>query len=95
VDLPGSEMVVDGVDVQSPILIEVVPDSDEEPGGFRVFLYLYNILRIATGLDNVQSCIQTALETELQVVVDDLEQLRVENADVEALLQANKTTASA
>ncbi len=95
VDLPGSEMVVDGVDVQSPILIEVVPDSPEEPGGFRVFLYLYNILRIATGIDNVQSCIQTALETELQTVVEDLEQLRTENADVEALLQVNKTTASA
>jgi Flp pilus assembly protein TadD len=78
VDLPGPEMVVDGVDVQTPAMIERLPQQPDEPDGpgeLRVFLYLLNILRTASCLEEVQGAIQEALQAELASLADELTQL--------------------
>jgi hypothetical protein len=51
------------------------PDEPDGPGELRVFLYLLNILRTASCLEEVQGAIQEALQAELASLADELTQL--------------------
>ena len=83
VDLPGPEAIVDGVDVQAHAMIEAAPDGPNGRGGFRIYLYMLNILRQTSGLEDVQSAIQNALEGELNQLVKELESLSMPSPDAE------------
>jgi tetratricopeptide (TPR) repeat protein len=81
-DVPGPEMVVDGVDPRSVALVDAVllpTEAGELPAAVepettsvRVFLYALNILRAAGALHAVESTIHEALETELRQTLDEL-----------------------
>jgi tetratricopeptide (TPR) repeat protein len=91
-DLPGPEVVVDGVDPRSMTLVdavligsedeEVVLAVEPEQVSMRVFIYALNILRTANGLAAVQQTIGEALETELRAALADL------NAELEHTAEA-------
>jgi hypothetical protein len=82
-DLPGPEVVVDGVDPRTPVLIDALLVGPEDEDGeasvvpeqvsMRVFLYALNVLRSAAGLHAVQQCITDALRIELGAALADLE----------------------
>jgi Flp pilus assembly protein TadD len=82
VDLPGSEVVVDGVDPRSMALIDaalVDPEDEVEPSedgtdrlNLRVFLYALNIMHAAGGIDAIGPCIREALVTELKATLGEL-----------------------
>jgi len=100
-DLPGPEVVVDGVDPRSSALVEAmfvgpedVEGDREDVGDFavepaqvelRVFLYALNIMRAASGLHAVQQTIQEALAAELTAALADLEIELSDAQDLEAL----------
>jgi hypothetical protein len=81
-DLPGPEVVVEGVDPRSTTLVDAVllgPEDEQaelevnaEQVSLRVFLYAMNIMRAASGLHDVQQTIQEALETEVRTTLDEL-----------------------
>lgn len=88
-DLPGPEVVVDGVDPRSLTLVDaMLIGSEDEDAPFevvpeqvslRVFVYALNILRAASGLAAVQQTILEALDTEIHAALADL-QLEIDEA---------------
>ncbi len=74
VDMPGPEMVADGVDVHALGLVDAVRAKNGAEGelGLRVFLYAINLLRTAGALHLVQGAVKEALERELRAALDDL-----------------------
>jgi tetratricopeptide (TPR) repeat protein len=77
VDMPGPELIVDGVDVHALALIDAVQlrpagATVSNDLGMRVFLYAANLLRAAGSVDAVQGIIRDALERELKSTLDDL-----------------------
>jgi Tfp pilus assembly protein PilF len=98
-DLPGAEVIVDGVDPRSLVLVDAVllgpeGDTDEiavvpEQVTMRVFLYALNVLRAAAGLHAVQQTIQEALQTELGATLADLEAEAHDVNDAEAHRRGN------
>jgi tetratricopeptide (TPR) repeat protein len=99
-DLPGPEVVVDGVDPRSSALVEAVFVGPEEPNGsaaelavepdqveLRVFLYALNIMRAAAGLHAVQQTIHEALAGELAAALADLELELADANELEAMSQ--------
>ncbi len=76
-DLPGAEVVVDGVDPRALVLLDPPPPPDEQSprdpssspiadNGVRAFLYAVNLVKAAGGLQALQSQIQQALESEIR-----------------------------
>jgi len=83
-DVPGPEMVVDGVDPRSMAMIDaMIVDLPEEPTPtrqllpehvqLRIFLYAVNIMRAAPALHAVQQTIAEALGQEMTHTFEDLE----------------------
>lgn len=90
VDMPGAEMLVDGVDVHALVLVEALgpkseakttqsttnlgttPSATLAATRLRVFLYAVNLLRTAGSLQTVASVIQEALERELRLLLEEL-----------------------
>ncbi len=85
VDMPGPEMLVDGIDVHAMALVDVL-GADRETGDssspagapallatsrLRVFLYAVNLLRQAGSLPAVEPAIREALERELRQLQDE------------------------
>jgi tetratricopeptide (TPR) repeat protein len=77
-DLPGPEVLVDGVDPRALVMVDALPTpltsgeappEGDEPVVLRVFLYVLNVLRSAGTLHAVQPAIRDALEAELRHVV--------------------------
>ncbi len=72
-DVPGVEVVADGVDPRAPLLVEVAPPPartkeplpDAEPAA-RLFVYQRNIERIAGALHLIEGEFRLALERELR-----------------------------
>jgi tetratricopeptide (TPR) repeat protein len=70
--VPGAEVVVDGVDPRTPVLVEVVPLA--EPGTeaaqneVRVFVYALNVVKAAGGPHAIEAQLRAALEHEIQAV---------------------------
>lgn len=88
-DLPGPEVVVDGVDPRSMALVDAMlvgADDDDAPFevvpdqvSLRIFVYALNILRAASGLAAVQQTILETLDTEIHAALADL-QLEIDEA---------------
>jgi Flp pilus assembly protein TadD len=83
-DLPGPEVVVDGVDPRSIVLVDAMLKGSDDPDvelaiepeqvSLRVFLYALNVTRTSSGLHAVQGCIRDAIELELGATLDELRQ---------------------
>jgi Flp pilus assembly protein TadD len=83
-DLPGPEVIIEGVDPRSTTLIDAVllgPDDDAsdleinaEQVGLRIFMYAMNIMRAASGLHAVQQTIFEALDTEVRATLAELKE---------------------
>jgi len=71
--LPGAEVIVDGVDPRSIVLIEAVPTTDEPAAEgakreVRVFVYALNLVKAAGGVHAVAQQLRAALELEIRAV---------------------------
>jgi Flp pilus assembly protein TadD len=67
-DLPGVEVVADGVDPRALLLLDGVSgEKEEEPPRARVFVYQRNVERLAGTVELIQAEIAAALERELTV----------------------------
>lgn len=65
-DIPGIEVVVDGVDPRALLLLDGVSTSGNgEPPTARVFVYQRNVERLAGSVDLVETEIRAALEREI------------------------------
>lgn len=65
-DVPGVEVVVDGVDPRALLLLDSVSVGPDDPNPTaRVFVYQRNVERLAGAIEYVQSEIRSALEREL------------------------------
>jgi hypothetical protein len=65
-DIPGIEVVVDGVDPRALLLLDgVATNNDGEPPTARVFVYQRNVERLAGSVELVESEIRAALEREI------------------------------
>lgn len=81
VDMPGAELVVDGVDPRAMMIVDAPPSAleakamgwgAEEPGSdgrrCRIFVYQRNVERAAASLDNLEDELLHALEREITAV---------------------------
>jgi tetratricopeptide (TPR) repeat protein len=65
-DLPGVEVVVDGVDPRASLLLDAVrPDQGQAPTA-RLFVYQRNVERLAGSLDGLEPEIFDSLEREIR-----------------------------
>ncbi|MBI3203356.1 MAG: tetratricopeptide repeat protein [Polyangiaceae bacterium] len=65
-DVPGVEVVVDGVDPRALLLLDgVAGDLPDDPPKARVFVYQRNVERIAGPVDQLEAEIVAALEREI------------------------------
>lgn len=66
VDLPGPEIVVDGVDPRALLLLEQAPPNAEgDQGPLRLFVYQRNVERVAGSLEAMEEETAGALEREI------------------------------
>ena len=75
VDLPGPEMIVDGVDVHAMVMLDLLapnPPAKVLGGRLRAFVYAVNVLRTAGAIDQVEETLREAFERELAHLVDEL-----------------------
>jgi tetratricopeptide (TPR) repeat protein len=68
VDLPGAELVVDGVDPRALLVLDAPPAQDGAPARVRVFVYQRNVERAAGSLEAVEGELAGALEREVTAV---------------------------
>jgi tetratricopeptide (TPR) repeat protein len=68
VDLPGAELVVDGVDPRSILVLDTPPTEEGTPTRVRVFVYQRNVERSAGALEAMEQEVATALEREITAV---------------------------
>jgi tetratricopeptide (TPR) repeat protein len=68
VDLPGAELVVDGVDPRALLVLDAPPAQDGAPARVRVFVYQRNVERAAGSLEAVDGELAGALEREVTAV---------------------------
>ena len=65
-DVPGVEVVVDGVDPRAILLLDGVQPPDEPEHGYvRLFIYQRNTERLAGTVEHIQNEIRSALEREI------------------------------
>jgi Flp pilus assembly protein TadD len=64
-DLPGAEVVGEGVDPRAPALLDGVSADDAPPAVERVFVYQRNVERAAGGADGIEEEIAGAIEDEV------------------------------
>jgi tetratricopeptide (TPR) repeat protein len=68
VDLPGAELVVDGVDPRALLVLDAPPVEDGAPARVRMFVYQRNVERASGSLDALDVEFATALEREVTAV---------------------------
>jgi tetratricopeptide (TPR) repeat protein len=68
VDLPGAELVVDGVDPRALLALDTPPTEASLPPHVRIFVYQRNVERAAGSLDAMQNELGAALEREVTAV---------------------------
>jgi len=68
VDLPGAELVVDGVDPRAPLVLDNPPAENGGPPRVRVFVYQRNVERVAGSMEGVDAELSSALEREVTAV---------------------------
>jgi hypothetical protein len=65
-DVPGMELVADGVDPRALVLLDGLPPPEgPQTGAQRVFVYQRNVERVAGGEGQIEQEIATALEREI------------------------------
>ena len=64
-ELPGPEVVADGIDPRAPVLVEELSAEGEPPRAGRLFVYQRNIERITPGVDELEADMARAIEMEL------------------------------
>jgi tetratricopeptide (TPR) repeat protein len=64
-DVPGVEVVVDGVDPRALVLLDAIGGPEGSPPTARVFVYQRNIERLAGSLELVVTELRAALEREV------------------------------
>ncbi len=65
-DLPGVEVVVDGVDPRASLLLDALRPEDGQPNTARLFVYQRNVERLAGSLEGLESEILESLEREVR-----------------------------
>jgi tetratricopeptide (TPR) repeat protein len=68
VDLPGAELVVDGVDPRALLVLDTPPTDDGAPARVRIFVYQRNVERAAGGVEQMDTELAAALEREVTAV---------------------------
>jgi tetratricopeptide (TPR) repeat protein len=68
VDLPGAELVVDGVDPRALLVLDTPPAEVDGPARVRVFVYQRNVERAAGALEGMDREVAAALEREVTSV---------------------------
>jgi tetratricopeptide (TPR) repeat protein len=69
VDVPGAELVVDGVDPRALMIIDTPPlGEDDGTPRARIFVYQRNVERAAGSLDAIEEELSQALEREITAV---------------------------
>ena len=68
VDLPGAELVVDGVDPRAPLVLDAPPPEEGAPARVRIFVYQRNVERAAGSLEALDAELAAALEREVTAV---------------------------
>ena len=68
VDLPGAELVVDGVDPRALLVLDTPPTEEGAPSRVRIFVYQRNVERAAGALEAMDAELATALEREVTAV---------------------------
>jgi hypothetical protein len=69
VDVPGAELVVDGVDPRALLILDTPPTPDEKAETIvRIFVYQRNAERAAGSLDALEDELVAALEREITAV---------------------------
>ena len=68
VDLPGAELVVDGVDPRTLLVLDTPPVEDGAPPRVRIFVYQRNVERAAGSLEAMEAELGAALEREVTAV---------------------------
>lgn len=66
-DLPGVEVIVDGVDPRALLLLDNMGSADGSERSARLFVYQKNVERIAGSLERVESEVRQALEREISL----------------------------
>ena len=67
-DLPGAELVVDGVDPRAPLVLDTPPVEEGSASRVRLFVYQRNVERMAGSLDRLDVELVAALEREVSSV---------------------------
>ncbi|MCB9593392.1 MAG: tetratricopeptide repeat protein [Sandaracinaceae bacterium] len=67
-DLPGAEVVAEGADPRTPVLLDAVSEPGQPDRVGRIFVYKRNIERIAPGLFDLDVEVARALANEVQAV---------------------------
>jgi len=68
VDVPGAELVVDGVDPRALMILDAEGGNDDGPRKARLFVYQRNVERAAGALDALEEELRSALEREITAV---------------------------
>lgn len=68
VDLPGAELVVDGVDPRALLVLDTPPVEEGAPTRVRIFVYQRNVERAAGSLEAMDAELGAALEREVTSV---------------------------
>jgi tetratricopeptide (TPR) repeat protein len=68
VDVPGAELVVDGVDPRALLVLDTPPVEDGAPARVRIFVYQRNVERAAGSLEALDVELAQALEREVTAV---------------------------
>ncbi|HEY5146271.1 MAG TPA: tetratricopeptide repeat protein, partial [Polyangiaceae bacterium] len=68
VDLPGAELVVDGVDPRALLVLDTPPSDEGAPMRVRIFVYQRNVERASGALEGMETELVTALEREVTAV---------------------------
>lgn len=71
-ELPGAEVVAEGVDPRQPILLDDLSAPGAPPKVGRVFIYKRNIERVAAGLFQLDEEIARAIQAELRATFTEL-----------------------
>jgi tetratricopeptide (TPR) repeat protein len=68
VDLPGAELVVDGVDPRALLVLDTPPTDEGTPARVRIFVYQRNVERASGSVDGLEAELVSALEREVTSV---------------------------
>lgn len=72
VEVPGLELVIDGVDPRALLLMDDIAtqDGDDEPTA-RLFVYQRNVERVAGALESLETELKAALEREVSAIAEE------------------------